>query len=98
MSAKTLMDMVYKRIEHGDDAHKKWLKEECEKITADLEKSWLVFDPVQKAQVQEGMKLFRNYANNHIALTKIRSGNLELNDSEKEIEPMVRLAYALLQV
>jgi hypothetical protein len=98
MNAKTLMDFVYNRVAHGDEEHKKWLREECDKLAIEFDKDWLVLDPVKKAQLQEGIKLYRKYAGEFIAFQKMRSGQFELTENEKQIDPSVRLAFALLQL
>lgn len=96
--AKSLLATLYQRIEHGDGDHKKWLYDELEKFAVSLEKDWLVLDPVEKTLMQNGMKLFLKYSNDHVSFMKIRSGQLEMTEAEKAIAPDIQQALKLLDL
>lgn len=35
--AKDIMDVIYRRITHGDDQHRAWLRQECSNLQIDVE-------------------------------------------------------------
>ena len=58
------------------------------------DKKGLTFE--EKEEVRIGMEKFFEYANGYIGFSKMRSGQSELTEEEKEIQPQVQRAMELL--
>jgi hypothetical protein len=63
VTAAEFMHLVYEKIKHGDEAHQKWLKDECFNLIADLEKrlielvakSWSTDDAKEVAEAKRSL-------------------------------------------